>query len=81
MLGSNWTSLWHREDVDEIGISRGAQGWVGWVPEQPHLVSGSFAHGKGLELDDLQGPFEPKQFQDSMLYSSKQSCHLFHAVL
>jgi len=25
-------------------------------------VGGSFAHGKGLELDDFQGPFEHKQF-------------------
>jgi len=27
----------------------------------------------GLELDDLQGPFQPKQFYDSMIHLS--DCH------
>ena len=34
-------------------IPGGAQGQVGLGPEQPELVGGSPAHGRGLELSDL----------------------------
>ena len=43
------------------------QGQVGWGFEQPGLVEGVFACGGGLELDDLQGPSQPKPFYDSMI--------------
>jgi len=29
------------------------------------------AHGRGLELDDLLGPFQPKPFYDSMIVAGK----------
>ena len=41
-------------------IPGGTQGQVGWGPGQPELVGGSPAHGRGLELGDLQCPFQPK---------------------
>ena len=43
------------------------QGQAGWGFEQPGLVEGVPAHGRGLELDDLYGPFQPKPFYDSMI--------------
>ena len=36
------------------------QGQAGWGFEQPGMVGGVPAHGGELELDDLQGPFQPK---------------------
>jgi len=42
------------------------QGQVGWSSEHPGLVEDVPAHGRGLEPDDLQGPFQPKPFYDSM---------------
>ena len=33
------------------------QSHTGWVFEQPGLVGGAPAYRKGLELDDLKGPF------------------------
>ena len=35
------------------------QGQVGWSSEQPGLVETVPTHGRGLELDDLSGPFQP----------------------
>lgn len=29
------------------------------------------AHGRGMELDDLSGPFQPTPFYDSMLLHSQ----------
>jgi len=42
-------------------------GWMG--PGQPELV-GQPAHGRGLELGGLRGPFQPKPFCDSMAFIS-----------
>lgn len=35
--------------------------------KQPGLVESDPAHGKGLELDHLSGPFQPNLFCDSAL--------------
>ena len=35
------------------------------IKGQADLVIGSLAHGTGLELDDLWGPFQPEPFCDS----------------
>ena len=43
------------------------QGQACWVPGQFDLVVGNTAHGKGLELDDLGGPFQPKPFCDPVI--------------
>ena len=43
------------------------QGQVGWGIEQPGLVGDVPAHDRGLELDDLSGPFQPKELFDSMI--------------
>ena len=63
------------------------QGQVGQDFEQPGLVEGVPAHGGGLELGDLQCPFQPKSFYDYMKYSlgklygflliQQNSCTLF----
>jgi len=45
-----------------------AQDQTGWGPGQPELVGGSLAHGRELELDDLQHLFKPKPFYDPMIY-------------
>ena len=42
------------------------QGQAGWGFEQPGLVGGVPAYSRGLELDDLKGPFQPKLFYDSV---------------
>mgnify|MGYP001855436156 CR=1 FL=1 len=42
------------------------QGQAGWGSE-PGLVGGDPVYSRGLELDDLKGPFQPKPFRDSML--------------
>ena len=44
----------------------GIQGQAGWGCEQPGLQGGVPAFGKGLELGDLKGPFQPKPFYGSM---------------
>jgi len=36
-----------------VPIPGGVEGQVGWDPEQPDLVSGNPAQGRGLELKDL----------------------------
>jgi len=35
-------------------------GQAGQGPGQPNLVRGNPAHGRGLELDNLYGPSQPK---------------------
>ena len=45
-----------------VPLPGSVQGQTGWGFEQPGLVEGIPAHGKGLDLDDLQGPFQPKPF-------------------
>jgi len=45
-------------------ITGEVQSQVGWGPGQPDLVGGSPAHSRDLELDNLQGPFQPKLFYD-----------------
>jgi len=35
-------------------------------------VEGVPAHGRGVGLDDLQGPFQPKPFYNSMFILSSQ---------
>jgi len=39
------------------------------LDEQPGLVGDVPANSRGLELEDLTGPFQPKPFQDSMILS------------
>ena len=43
------------------------QGQAGWGFEQPGLVGGVPAYSRGLELDDLKGPFQLKPSYDSMI--------------
>lgn len=42
-------------------------GQTGWGFEQPSLVEGVPDYGRGLELDDFQGPFQPKPIHDSVI--------------
>ena len=35
-------------------------------------VAGNPAHGRGLELNDLSGPFQPKQFYSSIILSCEK---------
>ena len=44
-----------------------AQSKSGCGSRQPGLVVGDPAHGKGLKLDYLGGPFQPRPFYDSMI--------------
>ena len=44
----------------------GVQCQAGWGCEQPGLEGGVPAYSRGLELDDLRGPFQPKPFYDSV---------------
>ena len=41
---------------------------AGWGFEQPGLEGGVPAYSRGLELDDLKGPFQPTPFYDSMVW-------------
>jgi len=45
----------------------GFQGQAGWSFEQSGLVGGAPAYSRGLELDDIEGPFQPKPFSDAMI--------------
>ena len=45
----------------------GIQDQAGWGCEQPGLVGGVPAYSRGLEWDDLEGPFQHKPFSDSNL--------------
>jgi len=54
---------WNRLPRDcECPLPGSFQGQDGWGSEQPGLVGGVPAYGRGLELGDLQGPFQPKPF-------------------
>lgn len=44
------------------------QGEVGWGLELPGLLEGVPAHGRGVELDELQGPFQPKAVCEFMIF-------------
>jgi len=50
-------------------LSVSVQGQVGWGFEEPGVVEGVSAHGRRLELDGLEGPFQPKLFYDSVIQS------------
>ena len=39
--------------------------------EQPGLVAGDPAHSRGLKLDDLWGPFQPRPVYDSIQYKGQ----------
>jgi len=39
-------------------------GQAGWGCEQPALEGGCPAYSRGLELDGLKGPFQPKPLYD-----------------
>jgi len=47
--------------------SRTFQGQAGCGSGQPGLAVGVPAHSRGLKLDDLYGPFQPRPFCDSMI--------------
>ena len=40
---------------------------AGWSFEQPGLLGGVPAYSRGLELDDLKGPIQPKSLSDSVI--------------
>ena len=40
------------------------QGQAGWGFKQPGLEGGVHDYRRGLELDDLKGPFQPKPLYD-----------------
>jgi len=41
------------------------------------LINLMFDHGRGIGLDDFIGPFQPKQFYDSVKFTlAGASCHL-----
>jgi len=42
----------------------GAQGWAGWGFEYSDVVGGVPLYSKGMELDGLKAPFQPKPFCD-----------------
>ena len=43
------------------------QGQAGWGFEQPGLEGDIPAYSRGLELDDLKGPFQPELFYGSVI--------------
>ena len=43
------------------------QGQAGWGCEPPGLEEGVPVHSRGLEINDLKGPFQPKPLCDSMI--------------
>jgi len=43
------------------------QGQAGWGCEPPGLEEGVPVHSRGLEINDLKGPFQPKALCDSMI--------------
>lgn len=53
---------WNRLYSEDVDAPSSIWDQAGWGPEQPGLVDGAPAHSGGLELDDLSGPFKPKQF-------------------
>ena len=66
---------WHHSSLEQVvqrgcecTLSAGIQGQAGWVLEQPGLLGGIPVYSRGLELDDLKGPFQPKPFCDLHLF-------------
>ena len=53
----------------------GVQGQAGWGFEQPGLEGGVPAYSRGLELDDLKGPFQPKPFYDCIVIQNLQGIY------
>ena len=53
----------------ECPLPGSIQGQAGWGCEQPGPEGGVPAYGRGLELDDLKGPFQPKSSCDFGLRS------------
>ena len=45
------------------------QGQAGWGCEQPGVEGGVPVYSRGLERDDLKGPFQPKPFYDALICS------------
>jgi len=54
-----------------LWIQGGIQRQAGCGSGQPGLLVGDPAHGRGLELDDHCGPFQPRPFYDSMINMEK----------
>ena len=50
------------------------QGQAGLGFDQPGLLRGVPAYSRGLELDDLKGPFQPKPFYDSVVWYNLLIC-------
>ena len=44
----------------------GIQDPARWGFDQPGLLGGVSAYSRGLEISDLEGPFQPKPFYDSV---------------
>lgn len=62
-----WEEVLHSEGSEALApLHRGVVGahlWssgMDWL--HPELLVGNLAHGMGLELGDLEGPFQPKPF-------------------
>jgi len=53
-------SLFISGDFSSCPLPGSIQGQAGWGCEQPGLQGGVPAYSRGLELDDLKGPFQPK---------------------
>jgi len=57
---------WHRLPREATDAPSGP----GWMDGQPDLVGGVPAHSRGLELDDLEGLFQPMPICHSMILKS-----------
>ena len=55
------------EVVDACPLPGSIEDQPGWGCEQPGLEGGVPAYSRGLEPNDLKGPFQPKPFYDSMI--------------
>ena len=63
---------WQQQDVHRhhscgCPLPGSTQGQAGWCFEQSGLEGGVPAYRKGLELDVLKCPFQPRPFSDSMI--------------
>lgn len=55
-----------------------SQGQAGWYFEQSGLVEDVLPHGRGVELEDLEHPFQPKVFyDDSMIHKERREKESF----
>ena len=59
---------WHSCPDSGCPIPGGIQSQVGWGPGQPQLVGSGPAHGRGLGLGGICGPFQLKPFYIMFLY-------------